>query len=538
MHKKIDKLTILFSVLVVSGMAFWACQSLSTTNTNEPDTERALGTPEDVESLIRGSMFSWWAAAQNGSGIEHLATMADALTYSWGNYGSQQMSSEPRGSYPNRTDWRYRSALELPWNGFYASLSAASSGLRQIRTNGLNIDPDDPSRNARAEAFAKFVQGIDLGGLACYYDQAFILDEAIDLEVDDPTLKPFEEVFAAAVAALEEAISLMETGISFTLGDNWINGLPLDNTELAQVAHSFLARLLAQVARNPAERAAVDWGKVTTHAKAGVTEDFAPKGDGTEDDWWHSQQWFHNDRGGTWARLDYKHIGGADESDGYQNWLDSPVASRQEFDMVTSDLRITGMTIKDFQGEDVDGGTYIGNFGPSPFRSNRGIYHFSKYGYHRYEEHQLSGGANPMPTLLTTELDLLIAEAMLRDDDGAGAATLINKTRTGNGGYALLTGTEPIGDPSDPRSPIAGSSLWAMLKYEKGIECVQTGFGIDFFDNRGWGDLVAGTPVEAPIPAEELEVLQLELYTFGGLGGNSSAPGNPRIPKESARIVH
>ena len=71
-----------------------------------------------------------------------------------------------------------------------------------------------------------------------------------------------------------------------------------------------------------------------------------------------------------------------------------------------------------------------------------------------------------------------------------------------------------------------------MLKYEKGLECLQTGFGLEYFDNRGWGDLPTGTPLHAPVPAEELEVLQLDLYTHGGSTGDV-------VPKESAsRRVH
>lgn len=530
MNKKTSKLPILLSVLAATALAFWACQSLDTTNFNAPDTASALGTPEDVETLIRGSMLTWWGGAQNGSGIEHMETMADALTWSWGNYGSRAMSSEPRIAYPNRSDWRYRAAITLPWNDFYSALSAASDGLRQI-DGGLEII--DATRTHRARAFAKFVQGLCLGSLACFYDQAFILDETIDLEKDVLELQPYDQVMDAAIATLEEAANLMETGTAFDLEEDWINGLTPSNVELAQITHSYIARFLAQVARTPAERAAVDWGKVRSHAERGITETFAPVGDGTEDDWWHSVQWFHNDRGDTWGRVDYKHIGGSDESDGYQNWLNTPVASRQEFDMVTSDLRITGMTIPNFEGLDVDGGTYIGNFGPSPFRPARGTYHFSKYGYYRYEEHQLSGGSNPMPVFTVEENDLLIAEAMLRAGDTAGAAAIIDKTRVTNGGYPSAAGA-PVGDPGDPRSPLPGSSLWAMLKYEKGIECLQTGFGLEYFDNRGWGDLVVNTPLHAPLPAEELEVLQLKLYTFGG-GGDGSAPGNPQIPKVSPR---
>lgn len=527
MYKKINKLTI-FLVLVAMGLVFVACQSLNTANTNEPDTARALGTPADVESLIRGSILQWWLGAQNGSGIEHAATMADALTYSWGNYGSREMSSEPRIAYPNRTDWTYSGALELPWNDFYGALSATSDGLKQIRDEGLEIT--DAVLTHRAEAFAKFVQGLCLGSLACYFDQAFILDETVDLATDVLELKSYQEVMTVAIAALEEAANLMETGPAFSLEENWINGLTPDNLELAKIVHSYIARFLAQVARDPAERAAADWVKIKSEAMKGIDEDFAPVGDGTEDDWWHSQQWFHNDRGGTWGRVDYKHIGGADESGAYQNWLNTPVAQRIEFDMVTSDKRISGLTIKDFNDEDVDGGTYYGNFGPSPFPPSRGTYHHSKYGMHRYEQNQLSGGSNPMPTFLVVEIDLLIAEAFLRMSDGPNAATLINKTRSANGGYTDLTGAEAIGNPADPRSP--STSLWAMLKYEKGLECLQTGFGLEYFDNRGWGDLPTGTPLHAPVPAEELEVLQLDLYTHGGSTGRVA-------PKESAsRRVH
>ncbi|MCG8604298.1 hypothetical protein MJD09_04770, partial [bacterium] len=210
--KKTSKLTILFTVLVVTGLAFWACQELDTTNFNAPDTDRALSTPEDVETLIRGSMTSFWAGI-TGSGMEHLSTMADALSYSWGNFGSREMSSEPRIAYPNRTDWNYRAALEAPWDDMYAAISAASDGLRQIRQGGLVIV--DAARTHRADAFGKFVQGISMGVLAGYFDQAFILDENVDLSTDVLEMADYAAVNDAAIAMLEEAANLMETGPAF-----------------------------------------------------------------------------------------------------------------------------------------------------------------------------------------------------------------------------------------------------------------------------------------------------------------------------------
>ncbi|MCG8607399.1 hypothetical protein MJD09_20760 [bacterium] len=530
------KKTIIWIVLLLTaiGIVYTGCQNLDTANTNEPDTERALATPADVEALIGGSMLAWFRATHNRAGIEHMAVMADALSWSWGNFAGQDMSSEPRIAFPNNSSYRYVEAITLPWQRVYAAVSAASDGLRQIRVNGLEVV--DATRTHRAEAFAKLVQGLGLGWLASFYDRAFILDENIDLNTVEASFEdyvPYSQVMDAAIGMLEEAINLMETGPAFETGNGWINGVTLTNEELARVAHSFTARYLAQVARTPAERAAVDWDRVIFHAERGVTEDFAPHGDGTDgqDDgqWQHSMHEFHNDRGRTWGRLDYKMIGGADESNGYENWLNTPVAQRTEFDMQISDLRLTGQTLLNHASEEVDGGIYGANWGASRFRANRGTYHFSRYGYYRYEGYRLNGRSGPMPIFVPAENTFLIAEGLLRKGDAAGAAALIDQTRVTNGGYApSLDVSSGIGDPSDARSPLAGSSLWAMLKYDKHLETLQTGSGLEFFDNRGWGDLVTNTPLHHPVPAAELEVLLTPSYTFGG-GGEASAPKRARV---------
>ncbi len=535
MNLKRLKPHVLVAVLVTVLMTFLSCQNLDTVNLNQPDTERALSTPEDVESLIQGSLVAWFRA-HNRWGVEHLAVMADALTWSWGNYSGQDMSSEPRIAYPNNTSYRYQNALQLPWERMYAAISAASDGIRQI-----NANEEEFSRvidTHRAKAMAKLAQGLAMGYLACFFDRAFILDENTDLEEVGKTLsfddyKPYTEVMDAALKMLDDAIALFEGGPAFTAGSDWFNGLELTNEDLAKIAHSYVARYMAQVARTPAERQAVDWNAVMAHLQKGIDVDFAPHGDGSFSDWWHSNQWFHNDRGASWGRLDYKMIGGADESDGYQTWLDTPVQLRTEFDMVTSDKRLTGLTLQNYAGEDVDGGIYAGNWGPSPFRANRGTYHFSKYGYYRYENFGLSGNQGPMPVYLVAEKDFLMAEAFLHTGQGDAAAALIDKYHVTNGGYPSAAGA-PIGNITDPKDPKPGASLWSILKYEKQIECLQTGAGLEYFDNRGWGDLVTNTPIHAPVPAKELEILQVPTYTFGG-GGEGSAPkvnlGPPAPPR-------
>jgi len=63
------------------------------------------------------------------------------------------------------------------------------------------------------------------------------------------------------------------------------------------------------------------------------------------------------------------------------------------------------------------------------------------------------------------------------------------------------------------------------MKYEKRIECMFTASGLAFFDDRGWGELTPGTPIHFPVPAKELNILRLPVYTFGG-SGEGSAPLN------------
>ena len=53
--------------------------------------------------------------------------------------------------------------------------------------------------------------------------------------------------------------------------------------------------------------------------------------------------------------------------------------------------------------------------------------------------------------------------------------------------------------------------------YERDVELIQTGYGIAFFDMRRRDMLQPGTMLHFPIPAKELMVMQMPLYTFGGV---------------------
>jgi len=517
---KLLKNLSIFGLSMFLLVALISCQQLDVVNQNEPEEERSLATPANIEALIGGSFVSWWQAIHVLAPSQALITTADALSASWGNWGMQDLSSEPRIAIRNSTFYTYREVYETPWYGLYGAIASVNDGLKsiaggiQIGTNGAN--------NPRAQAFAKFVQGLAHGYVALLFDKGYILDETIDVTATIPQLKPYNEVMAAAISQLEAAIALCQAN-TFTLPSTWINGLALKNTELAQVANSFIARYRAQVARTAAERGQVDWAKVIAHGDQGITKDFAPQGDGYNQ-WYHGVQRYGAQGHTSWHRADYKLIGPSDKSTGYQNWLSKPPAERTEFEINTDDKRIWNGT-RASNGRQNPGKYFKYEATGSPFPPDRGLYHFSRYGWDRYDSYFLSGGIGPMPIFLPTELDLLKAEGLLwTNGDLNIAATLINKTRVTNGELSAASATDGAGSVTDLRHGLmTGGTLWAKLKYERGLECLGTGAGLEFFDRRGWNELVTGSPLHFPVPAKELQVTGQGVYTFGG-GGPGSAP--------------
>lgn len=501
------KIKILFCLpfIFIAG-----CADLDIQNPNEPDKDRALTSPSDIESLIGGAFNTFWYATENWTPTNGLSVVADEHTSSWGNAAMKDLSSEPRVKFDNSTSYIDIGHLETPWYGLYSAVSSVNDALSSIldAENPIEIGIDGADTK-RAVAFGRFIQGISFCYLGAFFDQAFILDETTDMEgvaagtVEMP-LKLHSDVMAAGIAHLEACITLCEAN-TFTLPSSWINGMELTNAQLARVAHSYIARYTACVARTPAERAAVDWAAVESHVDDGITdgEDFGPYADV----WTNWYSWYREiSYLDSWTRVDYKTIGTADTSGNYTAWLNTPVADRQPFNIHTADRRITGDTPD-------SAGLYFSHAGEPWFRPDRGTYHFSYYNFDRWEANFVDG-VDQLTTMWYEEMQLLKAEALYRQGDNAGAAAIINVTRTTNGQLPAITGDEP--------------DFFKWLKYEKKIETFSTP-GLAFFDRRGWtGDaetgqdteLVAGTPIHFPVPAKELEVSLLDVYSHGGSTGN------------------
>ena len=507
------------SLTLVAVLAMSGCADLDVTNENAPDQSRALAKPEDVESLIKSTFLTWWQGTHTTGGSFNPGVMADANTSSWGNYGMRELSSEPRAAANNSPAWNYAYALEQPWYSWYGAISAAKDGLSAIAAGqeGGKSFLADADADKRARIFANFIMGISNGMVAIYYDKGFLVTEATDFSQEISTV-PYDELMTGAIAILEQVISDCNSNAAVSLPEGWLQIGNLTLGDLGKITHSFVARFKAGVARTRQERGAADWASIKSHASQGAP--MAPAGDG---DYWWTRTQYYTGVSASWGRSDYKMLGPADNGTGektYQDWLGTAVADRKAYSMGTDDARITGPL-------DADGLQTQGLYAKNEYRTrliaSRGTYHQTYYLFNRTRDYAVDQGlVGPMKDINQSELDLLQAEAALRAGDAAGAATLINITRVGNGARADGTGLtaaaagDGVGSVADAANALDGGSLWAKYKYEKIIEgCLMHPY-TGYTDRRGWGDLVKGTPTMLAIPGKELEILLLENYTFGG----------------------
>jgi hypothetical protein len=391
------------------------------------------------------------------------------------------MSSEPRIAWNNDPSYARAPSVEDPWFDHYVTVSNAADVLNSISNRGeeaftnAGVDPN------RLRALVNFTMGLSYGYIGATFDRGFLVDETTDLEAVargdvELELVPYTQVLDFGIAKLDKAIEVASNNSFQIPADrDWIFGLTLTNDDLVQLANSFKARFETWKARTPSEREGLRWGQVLTWIDQGSLE-------------WDCTKWV-GPQEGTWSRADYRTIGPADESGGYENWLSTtPASQRNPFVMETSDRRIQG----DPDDPESDGSQYsFQGVAFTAFPVERGSYHYSDRTFERYEYYgnTING---PMPILTKPEMDLLKAEALLHTGGDPGqVADLINNTRVENGQLAPATAGTPVGSIDDAPNPLAPGdvTLWSMLKYEFNMEVQMTGSGAVFFADRGWGDL-------------------------------------------------
>jgi hypothetical protein len=517
------------------------CQDLVVENTNSPDRFRALSDPASVETLIVGSWRDKWARLHNTTtGYNVMPLVAEEFTATYANDAALELSSEPRVAFNNNPISDAHGVARFHWESFYRANANATEGLGAIR-GGLRIRTgtgDAIDQTTRAWAFAKWMQAIAHGSIALTHDQGFVVSEYTDIE--DPRAVPMVshvEVRDSAIKFMMQAIDTLNAR-NIVFPETWIPTRAYTSAELARIGHSYIARWLVYGARTPAERAAVDWNRVISHVDQGVRADYIIN---LESGNVVSNLFNRIQNAGTFAAwADYRLVGPADISGNFANWLNTPVDDRERFLITTPDRRITGAT-------PTSHGSYFRYRADNIMVQARGTYHNSHYQWYR---HRYQYGT---PTTFTTtgyaplmtvdEMNLIKAEALARLGRGAEAATLVNITRTRPqrlaGAGTPVPNLPPITAAGVPQSAdcvpridgVNCADLLGAIMYERMIEAAALDSWRAWQDSRGWGRLPAGTFVNIPVPARELQALGMEIYSFGGIGGEGGAVCNIALCK-------
>jgi hypothetical protein len=532
-------------VAAVTGVILGCDNPLEVPNTSNPDRPRILRNPADVQAL---------AAAQfqqiiNGTLASIARTNTGMLTASFENAsGLANNGLGPRGGLP-------RAAIDNGRGNAYQTENFADfSILTSVTRNGADVllrarDPGFSLGGATAAGdkqrllgWTHFVYGVALGYISLVYDSAGVPspDDATGFV---PPLQGYLEVNEAALAALDSALVYATMSGTTDLPSGWLTGpggSAVSMGDFGKIIRSYRARMRAGVARNPTERAAVDWDEVIADATTGITADFMVDMEPTQN-WdyaWLSSALHYRDA--NWHQMTYYIIGMADVSGGFEAWLRMPRNTRTPFLIVTPDLRFPQGSTRAAQQAAGQGAPTGRRYFRNRAEGDQAAvgWQNSWYDHYRFRAFADAGRTTLFPIFTKAENDLLAAEGYIRNGDIAEAAALIDRTRTTAGLPALTGAVTSVNDqvPGDancvPRIPVAPTftttacgNIMEAMKWEKRMETAYTTYGAWFFDSRGWGDLPVGTAVHWPVPNQELDARVLPIYNLGGGAGQPGAAG-------------
>ena len=563
--------------LVLAGAAA-GCRELAVVNTNAPERERAFSDPATIVSSASGTMKTYINMRNNYDPAMTLTNMADSYDFAWNNFNARYYGSYGPGGGANCADrcaWVNSTATQLGdqvegfWYGAYSVLSSANDALFALRVAATK--PDLGQDEAKTEVIAQMTQAMALAWIALNYDQGFIVLEDSDLLTLQ--VESREAIRDKAIELFDQGVTLAKAS-TFTTNAGWfgIGGPTYTNFQLAKAMRSMQAELLAHYPRNAEENAQVNWAKVVEYASQGVSSsvdgpafDLNAYVDETLTFFSGFQQW-GNDYGT--VRVDNR-IGSLLSTTQIDPWPGGagnpqpataggvPIGGLYGVDKRLGDGCFdagTGAPDVLGYGECVETAVSGTDFAWSPVaiqNPGRGRYHESNIFYIR--NHCLAigipdcpSGAGDLPLIDRAFNDLLWAEGLLRSGGSkALAATLINNTRVTRGGLPPVSAATSDNDLKQAMLyeqdieliQFAGTQFYNRRRVSKGTYSGGTGTNQytgdlknHFMDPEGpyvlnsiWKD----TPRQMPIPAKDLALLLMEIYSFGGPsdpGGIGTSP--------------
>lgn len=577
--------------VVLAGVAA-GCRDLAVVNSNAPERERAFSDPATIVSAASGTVKTYFNMRNDYDPAFTINNVGDAgYTASWNNFNMRYYGSYgPTGgsNCVDRCAWVNSTATQLGfqvtpyWYGSYSVLSSANDALFALRV--APVKPDLGLDEAKTEVIAQMTQAMALAWIALNYDQGFIVLEDSDL---------LTLVVESREAIRDKAIELFDKGVdlahasAFTTNASWfgIGGPTYTNLQLAKAMRTMQAELLAHFPRNAEENAQVNWAKVLEYAGKGVSStvdgagfDFNAYVDETFTFFSGFQQW-GNDYGTVRVDTRVARLLSTTQLDPWPGGAGSPVpqdaAGNPIGGLYGVDKRLgdgcfdagTGQPDLLGHGECVEtalSGTDYAWASDAIMNPARGQYHQSNIFYIRNHCVAIGmpdcpSGAGLLPIVNQTLNDLLWAEALLRTGGSkAQAATLINNSRVTRGGLPPVTAATSDDDIKKALVyeqdvellQLAGTQYFNRRRLSKSTSSGATGTNMytadlkhHLMDPEGpWvlNPLWKDAPRQMPIPAKDLALLLMEIYSFGGPddpGGIGASPSANVVNGQRVRSV-
>lgn len=533
------KLATGIAMVAVAAVAGACADPLTVNNSNNPDVKKTLSTPADVERLISTGYQQVFNSIHRNDISPQINAMSLESYGTVANFGMALRAAIPRLPISNQ---RGNQTFDVDFYDFQQlskltrTMANGITALDNLKKAGGTLG--SATQDARARAWGFLDLAIAHGNLALVYDSAAIVPPGTPSSVITP-LSGYSDVMKAALAYLDTAIAIANTANSSGFTSSWINGETIDQPTFIKIARSYKARFSAGVARTPAERDAADWSAIIDDATHGITSDLNVALSNSAG--WSNTVLTNAYRYQGWSNMSPMYLGMADTSGAYAAWLATPMSSRTAFMVRTPDARWPSGNTRAAQQTVSDtlphGNLYFRNR-PTGEDTPGDPWGSFQYDHYRWRTITLDNPDNSgnWPDMTKAEIDLLAAEGYIRKGDIASAAKLIDNTRVANGKLPALSGavtsaSQPVPGgtscvPQVPdatgQNPTCGTIMEAM-KYEKRVETLFSGYGQWFMDERGWGDLVQGTPVQFPVPYQEMDARFHPFYDSNAMSGPQAA---------------
>ncbi len=501
-------------------------------NYNNPDFSEVLFNEASVEAFIAGTGSQVNNPQRASESVNTQAKILAEETFaSVANFGmaarvaNRTLISNELGNDNQVGNLANFSSYQRVQRNVFNALAAYNAIKVRTGTTTLSL-----TRENRMRAYAYLQAGRLVNNVAAAYDSLAVVDETTD-RITIPALVSAAAANVKAIEYLDSAVIIAGRGMD-DVPSTWLGQTAnVTQANFIRLARSYRARARANVARTPAERAAVAWASVIADATNGITADFVIQING-QTGWsagFDAGQIYVT---GGWHSVPMRYVGMADTSGAYQAWNATAAASRRAFLVLTPDQRWPTGGTRALQQASTPNNLILPKYirnrptGDDVVAAGTGesFYDHRRYGLAANN----TSVAGPYTEMSKTEIDMLAAEGYIRTGAPASAEPLIDISRLRNGLPSVVgvgAGTVPGGAACVPRLP-AGTcgTLLEAMKYEKRMEAAYTGYLVWFTDSRGWGDLPTGTVIEWPVPYQEMQSRQQPYYN-GTLQSGASTYG-------------